>query len=241
MNTQYKYLIPLIMLYLTIKLITILLIYKIVSFGTINTTASTIIIPIWFMTGDVIAEVYGYNISKQVIWSALICQSIFALTCSILIHLPSPAHFAYQGAFNYVLGNLPRVVMASSLGILCGAFINAYIVAKWKILLEGRLFWLRSLGASIIGEAVFVLISLGIEFIGMTTWQTMLQLIIVSFVTKILLNPILVIPSSFLAVFLKKAEKIDVYDYDLNLILSKSTLQNLLMIQYLTQNKGELI
>jgi len=32
---------------------------------------------------------------------------------------------------------------------------------------------------------------------------------------KIILNPILVIPSSLLAALIKKIEKIDVYDYDL--------------------------
>ncbi len=215
MNMQYKCLTPLVMFYMTIKLVTVLVIYKIVTIGSISTTAATITIPLWFLTGDVIAEVYGYNISKQVIWAALICQFIFALICSLLIHLPSPANFAYQDAYNHVLGNLPRIVTASFIAIVCGAFVNAYTVSKWKVLLKGRLFWLRSLGASIIGEAVFVIISLCMEFIGVIPWQTLLQLILISFVMKIAINPILVIPSSLLAAIIKKIEKVEVYDYDL--------------------------
>jgi uncharacterized PurR-regulated membrane protein YhhQ (DUF165 family) len=89
------------------------------------------------------------------------------------------------------------------------------MVAKWKVLLRGRLFWLRSLGASIIGEAVFVIISLCMEFIGVIPLQALVQLILVSFAMKIVLNPILVIPSSILAAMIKKIEQIDVYDYDL--------------------------
>lgn len=215
MNEQYKCLAPLIMFYMTIKLVTVLVIYKLVSIGSINTTAATIVIPLWFLTGDVIAEVYGYNISKQIIWAALSCQFIFAFICSLLIHLPSPANFAYQGAYQHVLGNLPRVVIASFIAIICGAFVNAYTVSKWKVLLKGRLFWLRSLGASIIGEAVFVIISLCMEFIGVVPLQTLIQLILVSFALKIAINPILVIPSSLIAAIVKRIEKIDIYDYDI--------------------------
>lgn len=212
---QYKCLAPLVMFYMTIKLITILVIYKIVAIGSIHTTAATIIIPLWFLTGDVIAEVYGYDISKQVIWCALIFQFIFACICFSLIKLPSPTNWAFQGAYDHVLGNLPWVVTASFIAILCGAFVNAYTVAKWKVLLKGRLFWLRSLGASIIGEAVFVIISLSMEYIGVIPWQMLLQLILVSFAMKLVFNPILVIPSSILAAIIKKIEKVDVYDYDL--------------------------
>jgi uncharacterized integral membrane protein (TIGR00697 family) len=200
---------------MTIKLVTILVIYKIVAIGSISITAATIIIPLWFLTGDVIAEGYGYDISKQVIWTALICQFLFAIICLTLISLPSPSNFTHQSAYDHIFGNLPRVVISSFIAIVAGSFINAYLVSKWKVMLNGRLFWLRSLTASIFGEAVFVIISLLMEFIGVLPIQTILQLIFISFVTKIVINPILVIPSSILAAIIKKIEKIDVYDYDL--------------------------
>jgi uncharacterized integral membrane protein (TIGR00697 family) len=215
MNEQYKCLTPLAMFYMTIKLVTILIIYKIVAIGPITTTAATIIIPLWFVTGDLIAEVYGYDISKQIIWTALICQFIFAILCTTLINLPSPVNFTHQSAYDHIFGRLPRVAISSFIAIVSGAFVNAYIVSKWKVLLKGRLFWLRSMGASIIGEAVFVIISLGMEFIGVLPVQTILQLILISFALKIAVNPILIIPSSIMAAILKKIEKIDVYDYDL--------------------------
>lgn len=53
------------------------------------------------------------------------------------------------------------------------------------------------------------------EFFGVIPWQTLLQLILISFAMKIVVNPILVIPSCLLAALIKKIEKIDVYDYDL--------------------------
>jgi uncharacterized integral membrane protein (TIGR00697 family) len=104
--------------------------------------------PLWFVLGDVIAEVYGYKAARHVIWMAIICQFIFALSCAILISFDSPDGWANQGAYNQVLGKLPRVAFASFFAIVSGAFINAYAISKWKILLHGKYFWLRSLGAS---------------------------------------------------------------------------------------------
>lgn len=215
MNQQYKCLTALAMFYMTIKLITVLLIYKIVSIGPITTTASSIIIPLWFLIGDVISEVYGYDIAKKIIWAALIFQFVFAIICVFLINLPSPATWIHQPAYNQVLGNLPRVVCSSFVAIGCGVFINSYYVSKWKVLLNGRFFWLRSLAASMIGEAIFITIALTMEFIGVIPLQTLLKLILVSFMIKLIINPIFAVPSAFLAAIFKRIEKIDVYDHDI--------------------------
>lgn len=203
------------MFYMSIKLLTILLIYKIVSIGPITTTASSIIIPLWFSLGDVIAEVYGYEVSKKIIWAALIIQFIFAFLCVMLIKLPSPVSWIHQGAYNQVLGNLPWVVLSSFVAIALGIFINTYYVSKWKVKLSGRLFWLRSLGASMIGEAIFITTALSMEFIGVVSWTMLLKLILVSFMIKLVMNPIFVVPSAILAAILKKIENIDVYDKDI--------------------------
>lgn len=215
MNQQYKCLIPLAMFYMTIKLVTILTIYKIVKIGAITTTASTLIIPLWFLTGDIIAEVYGYNTSKQIIWITLIFQFLFALICASIIQLPSPSDWIYQSAYSQVLGKLPRVVIASFLAVVSGAFVNAYVISKWKVLLKGKYFWLRSLGSSVIGELVFVLFAISIEFLGNVPLTTLFQLMAVSFLTKAMLSPILIIPSSILANFIKKIEGFEIFDYDI--------------------------
>lgn len=203
------------MFYMMLKLITILLIYKIISIGKMHVTAASIIIPLWFVTGDVIAEIYGYNISKQIIWAALIFQFVFVCICTIFVNLPSPAYWVQQNAYNQIFNNLPRVVVSSFIAIVSSAFLNAYAVSKWKILLNGKLFWLRSLGASIIGEATFVIIALSLEFTGLVPFTTLLQLILVSFATKIAINPILVIPSTIIMSVIKKIENVDIYEYDL--------------------------
>jgi len=117
--------------------------YKIWGF---SASASTLIIPIWFILGDLIAEVYGYETAKQVIWIAPFCQLLIALLCSFSVTLPSPSGWPHQEIYTEVFQKLPRLVFSSIFAILLGAFINAYIITRWKILLKGKYFLLRCLG-----------------------------------------------------------------------------------------------
>ena len=211
-QTPHKCLMPLTMFYMTIKLITILLIYKIVQIGPIQTTAATLVIPLWFLTGDIIAEVYGYQIAKQVIWIVLICQFIFAGVCSSLIFLPSPSGWPLQGAYDHVLGNLPRVTLASFIAITCGSFVNAYAISRWKVLLQGKYFWMRSLGASIVGETIFTLLAFSIEFFGIVPFNNVIHLVMISLLAKIIISPILLLPSAFVTALIKTVEGVEIFD-----------------------------
>jgi uncharacterized integral membrane protein (TIGR00697 family) len=225
-KVQYKYLIFLIMLYMTIKLTTVVLIYKIITIGPFSASASTLIMPFWFVMGDVIAEVYGYKVARHVIWMALICQFIFAFACATLITLHAPSGWSHQEAYNQVLGKLPRVALASFLAIVSGAFINAYAISKWKILLRGKYFWLRSLVASSVGELVFTVVAYLTEFLGVTPLPDLLHLMIISYAIKLLLNPILVIPSSIAAFILKRLDNVDAYDFSTNFNPFKMSLED---------------
>src|SRR5438552_2766771 len=95
-KAHYKYLTFLCMLYMTIKLTTVVLIYKIITIGPFSASASTLVIPFWFVMGDVITEVYGYKVARHMIWMAIICQFIFAFACAGLIALHAPIGWSHQ-------------------------------------------------------------------------------------------------------------------------------------------------
>lgn len=208
MNQSTKWLVPLSLFYLTVKIITLILLYKIVILGSVITTASSLIIPLWFVTGDIIAEIYGYQCSKNIIWSALICQFILSFSCALMIQLPSPLWWHYQSAYDQVLGKLPRIAISSFIGISVSALINAKLLTKWKILLYGRHFWLRSFFASAIGEFIFVIIAISMEFYGVLTLNAVLKLILSSYFLKLLINLIMVVPATFLTIIIKNIESV---------------------------------
>jgi queuosine precursor transporter len=204
-HMNYKYLPSIAMVYMTLKLTTILLIYKIINIGPFSASASTIIMPFWFFCGGIIAETYGYKTAKNLIWVALICQLLFALICTCGLSLDINSHSQHDQA----LANLPRVTISSFLAVVSGGFINAYIITKWKIIFHGKYFWIRSLFASTIGEFVFTFVAYLCEFLGMVPFSKLMELMMFSFTVKILLNPILIIPSWMISNALRQSEQSD--------------------------------
>jgi uncharacterized integral membrane protein (TIGR00697 family) len=230
MKNGYKYLLPLAMFYMTIKITTVFLIYKIVTIGSFSASASTIVIPLWFITGDIIAEIYGYKMARNLVWIAIFCQFIFAFICSSFAGIVSPDILQHQRAYEEILSGFPRVAFASFLAILLGGIFNAYVLTKWKILLDGKYFALRSIGASAIGELIFTICAYIVEFAGMTPISKIIELMAISYLVKLIINPILLIPASILTKFIKYHENISVY----------SSLKQSNLFDHLLQNNGKI-
>lgn len=212
---HYQYLTLIAMLYMTLKLSTILLIYKVITVYSISFTASTLVMPFWFFLGTLVTETYGYRVARHLIWMAIICQFVFVLICTLLIHSYSP-DWVNQAAYDEIFGRLPRVVLASFLAILCGAFANAYSLAKYKLLSRGHSFWLRGLKSSVIGELIFTVIAYVTEFTGLISSHHLLSLMLVSFFVKLVLSIVLVLPCVAISHWLKRVEGVDIYDDDTN-------------------------
>ena len=203
---QNRYLPSLAMLYVTIKVLTVLMIYKIVSLYGLPVSASTFIIPAWFIIGDIIAEIYGYKIAKRLVWLALACQFVFAFVAGAFSYIPSPAVITDHLAYDSIFRKLPRVAIASFIGIIVGGLFNAYIISKWKFLLRGKYFMLRSFGASTLGELLFTICVYCIEFFGLTANSNIVMLAIDSYLIKVVINALLTIPAGIVVAFLKQKE-----------------------------------
>jgi len=206
----------LIMLYVVIMMISIAMVYKLVEIGPLTMASSSIVLPIWYVLGDIIAEVYGYKTSRVVIWSALLCEAIFIFSIVAMIHLPSPSFWHYQADFNVVFGKLPRVFLGSVTGIALGSFMNVYILTKWKALIHGKYFWLRSVGSCAIGEGIFTVVTIMFDYIGVFDMSKILQMILISYSIKLSASIFLAGPANFIVNLAKKHTGVDMYDYSTN-------------------------
>lgn len=195
------------MAYVTTKLLAILLFYKVIIIFSVQAAASTLIIPLWFCLGDVITEVYGYKISKALVWMSALCQLIFGWICYLVNYFPS-AYISNinQAAYSEVASNLHKGATASFVAIVISGIVNAFILNKWKIKLNGNYFFMRSIGSTSIGEFVFTVLVYVIGFHGFTSLPTIFKFIMVSFAIKIVANPLMAAPINILANYLKKYE-----------------------------------
>ncbi len=197
----------LVMLYITFMLIANVVIYKLIAIGSIVISVGSFVIPFVHVILDIIAERYGYTVTKRIIFYSLTCQLIFAFACSFLILLPSPDFWHYQAAYDQVLGKLPRVFIGSFLGTLIGLFINAQIISRWKRIIRGKYFWIRSLGASGVGQLAFSIITLTYDMYGIQPINRIISIIVASYVIKIAVTVIAVMPAAIVVAILAVSDK----------------------------------
>jgi len=212
-SRQYKFFLLLATLYITALLATIPVAYRLVGLGHFATvSASIFLFPITYTLGDIIAEVYGYQAARQVIWCAILADLLFAFAVTGVIHIPSTSNSMHQAAFIFVLGSSIRLVLGGVLGILVGEFLNIYVLTKLKILTRGRYFWLRSLGSSFIGEFLTLSVCIVIAFHGRKPFPTIIKVICSMYVVEMCYLFIGVWPASIIAFLLKRAEGVNVFD-----------------------------
>ncbi len=208
-----RYLNLLSMIYAVIFISSVVMAHKFVLLGdNIVTSVSSFIIPITYVFLDAIAEVYGYDAARKIIWGTLFCELIFALICSGLLLLPSPPQMDNQGAYQIVVGSLLRIFVGSFLGVVGGSFLNIFLISKLKIRYKGSFFILRSMLSSMSGELIFTVVSISIIFLGTMPLGRVFQLIYTSYFVKLIFSLISVFPVSFLVIYLKRNEIPDVYN-----------------------------
>ena len=215
-NLNLKFILPLSLLYLTIYLAADSVAYKMIILGTMLVPAPPFIFPLSYSIGDIIAEVYGYRLAKKIIWLTLAFQFLYAILVTLVLKLPYPSFWTIQSAYEQVFGNLIRFVCAGFAAVVISHFMNIYIFSKFKILLHGKYFWLRSIGASAIGGFVLVSIIMICGYWGTVDAQSAIKMFFSIYSLELLYACILVWPAWITSGFLKLKEQLDVYDIHTN-------------------------
>lgn len=209
----YKILIFLVMLYMTCDLTANLVVYKIVYFGLGYFPGGLFIVPILYALNCVITEIFGYRVTCIVIWCDLFCDYTFMLLIYIVLRLPHASVWHNQGSFDIVFDPLFQINIASSAGIVMGNILNAYLLARFKILVKGKYFWLRSISSSLIGEALVVLVAIPLGCMGVYKFNFIEKIMLSDYMLRIVYAIILAYPTNMLVNYLKKITGLDAYDY----------------------------
>ncbi|HSK88443.1 MAG TPA: queuosine precursor transporter [Anaerolineales bacterium] len=184
--------------------------------------AGTILFPISYIFGDVLTEVYGYKRSRRVIWAGFACLALSALVFWLVRVMPGEATwqgYAGDDAYNAILGGMSTggIVLASLAGYLTGEFTNSFILAKMKVLTNGRWLWARTIGSTIFGQLVdtvmFVVVA---SAFGVFPWSLFLTLTVTNYLFKCGVEALMT-PVTYLVVgALKRVENEDYYDRETN-------------------------
>jgi uncharacterized integral membrane protein (TIGR00697 family) len=172
--------------------------------------------PLSYLFGDILTEVYGYARSRRVIWAGFAALLFASFMSFAVTSLPAASSMSaeQQSAVNLIFGQTWRIVLASLLAFWAGEFVNSFVLAKMKLRTRGKYLWTRTIGSTILGEAVDSAIFYPIAFLG--TWETaqVLSVMIGNYFIKVFWE-VLATPITYRVVsFLKKAEHEDHFDTD---------------------------
>lgn len=184
--------------------------------------AGTLLFPISYIFGDVLTEVYGYRRARRVIWAGFGALTLSAAVFWVVRVLPGEATwqaYAGQAAYDAILGGMSSggIVLASLAGYWSGSFSNSFVLAKMKVLTQGRWLWTRTIGSTLVGElvdsAVFIAIA---SFFGVFPWSLFVTLVLTNYLFKCSIEALMT-PLTYLIVSqLKTAEGEDAYDIGTN-------------------------
>lgn len=174
-----------------------------------------IFFPLSYLIGDILTEVYGYSKSRRVNWIGFGSMILSIIAIQIILFLPPADGWNNQSAYETVFSNVPRTVIASVIAFWAGEFSNSFTLAKMKILTKGQFLWTRTIGSTIIGEAVDTLIFYPLAFGGLASfpWHLIFKVMAANYTLKVLWEVIATPLTYKIVSFLKKKEHEDYYDY----------------------------
>ena len=176
--------------------------------------AGILFFPVSYIIGDVLTEVYGYAHARRVIWVGFAATVFMAVMAWVVVALPPAPDWTNQAAYETIFGQVPRIVFASMCAFWAGEFVNSYVLARMKVLTEGRHLWMRTIGSTIAGQAVDSLIFYPLAFWGAEGWThaLVIQVLYTQWALKVGWEVLLTPLTYWVIGALKKAEGVDVFD-----------------------------
>lgn len=188
---------------------------KFFTIGPITLNGSILAWPITFVFNDIFTEVYGYEKSRQIIWTGLFACIFTAFMYGVLNILPSAPFWHDQAAFAAILGIAPRIVAAGLLAYFWGEYTNSVVMSKLKWRDQGAGgAWqgMRFVASTAAGEAVDTAIFYPLAFLGTMPLESLLQTMLFIYAAKVVYEIIALPGSMKLANYIKQREGIDVID-----------------------------
>jgi uncharacterized integral membrane protein (TIGR00697 family) len=185
---------------------------KLSTLGGFTFGAGILFFPLGYVIGDVLTEVYGYARARRCVWAGFGAMLFMALMSWVVVALPPADGWPDQKAYEAVFGSTWRIVFASLVAFWAGEFANSFVLARMKILTQGRHLWTRTIGSTVVGQGVDSLLFYPLAFLGQWTTAQVLTVMVTNWAMKVAWEALLTPVTYAVVNGLKRAEGLDVYD-----------------------------
>lgn len=189
-------------LFVTLYLVSNIMAVKVIGiFDIFYFDAGTITFPFAYMLGDVLTEIWGFRTSKRVIYLTLVCNIVLVACTQVGVWLPSPHYLADTAeAYNHVFTYVPRIVLGSLAGFLCGELSNAWVMEHIKKKMDGRRLWVRTIGSSAVGYLFDTVPFVLIAFAGVVSTHDLLYMLAFQYVSKLVIEASMGTPLAYVTI-----------------------------------------
>jgi uncharacterized integral membrane protein (TIGR00697 family) len=188
-----------------------------------NLTAGAVIWPVVFITSDLINEYFGKPGVKRISYLAAIFIAYSFLVIFFTIKLP-PAdwwleannkdgagnYFNMDFAFNKILGQGQRIILASLAAFLIGQLIDVFVFQKLKSVTGPKKLWLRATGSTLVSQFIDSFVVLYLAFVGIFPNEQIIAIGLTNYLYKfsvaILLTPLIYLGHYLIDNYLGKEE-----------------------------------
>jgi queuosine precursor transporter len=120
--------------------------------------------------------------------------------------LPSAQGWENQDAYMSILGLTPRIAIASLIAYLAGSLSNSFVMEKMKKLTKGRWLWSRTIGSTVVGQALDTLLFVMIAFYGELPAALLVGIIISNYIFKVGIEAVMTPATYYVTGWLRKEE-----------------------------------
>lgn len=152
-----------------------ILAFKTFMIGGVVLPTAVILFPIVYITNDILVEVFGFKRTKNVIMTGFAMNVIAVISYNIAIALPEPPFFKGQEAFQMVLSNSFRILVASMVSYIIGSLVNAKVMEQMK---NGKSLFNRCVLSTFAGECLDALIFITVAFVGTMPIHSLMTMVL---------------------------------------------------------------
>lgn len=164
--------------------------------GTLAVESGIFAFLVLVVLSSAVAELYGREMANRLVRLGFIPLIVSMLLIQFVIHVPPASFWDKQAAFQDILGQSSRMMLAGLIAYGISQTLNVYIFSRLRSK-EGGALWLRALVASFLSQIVDTLLFITIAFYGVFPIQGILGGQIIA---KLTLSVVMVPPLIYLFV-----------------------------------------
>jgi uncharacterized integral membrane protein (TIGR00697 family) len=206
------------MIWVTFLIVAMFTAAKTFYLGPANFSVSILAYPFTYIFADIFTEVYGYRVTRRIVWTGLVCLLLASSVAYLYSIIPPSPSYTDDASFKLIFKASPVLAMANILSFFGGELTNSFVLAKMKIRTRGSMLWMRLIGSTLAGQfvdnSIFFLTVFFVAGIFQSSELVSLILTAVVFCTtwEAIISPL----THRVIGFLKKKEGLDTFDHGTN-------------------------